>query len=520
MTFLQRLLGQTSSLSVDEERFWTQSSGALSTAGARVSADGALKISAAWACGRLISETVAMLPRIIYRRLGDDAKERATGHPLYEILHSQPNRRQTSFEFVDMLQMHALFRGNGYAKIVSGPRGPVDKLIPIHPDRVEVEEIDEDTLRYRVREPDGSTRVYLDDEIFHLRGLSLDGISGVSVITYARESFGLTLAAERYGAKLFANYSRPGGFLKHPGNLSVEAQQRLANQVELMTGGENLHRLGVLEEGMEYQQVSFTPEDSQMLQTREFQAEDVCRWFRVPPHMVGLTSKATSWGSGIEELSRGFVTFVLLPWLLRWQQLIDKDLIVASQTYFVEFLTDALLRGDITKRYGAYSIGRNGGWLATNEIRKFENLNPIEGGDDDYLTPLNMQRNNDANQADEAEEAETEPVAEPEPAAEPGPGGAHYEQLVRESARRVARKEALAMSRAASRPGVAWEATVAAFFADHANFVAQTMCVSVETAERFAQSGRDALAKSGPEILGDWEARRADELAALVKEKQ
>ncbi|NMC84298.1 MAG: phage portal protein [Anaerolineaceae bacterium] len=505
MTFLQQLLGQSSSLSEDEERYWTNSGGSITTSGTHINADSALKISTAWACGRLIAETVAMLPLIIYRRLDEDAKERATGHPLYDILHGQPNRRQTSFEFMDMLQMHALFRGNGYAKIKPGPRGPVDRLIPIHPSRVLVEEIDEDTLRYRVTERDGSTKIYLNDEIFHLRGLSLDGIEGVSVITYARESFGLTLAAERFGALLFANYSRPGGFLKHPGNLSEEAQKRLVKQVESMTGGENLHRLGVLEEGMEWQAVSLSPEDSQMLQTREFQAEDVCRWFRVPPHMVGLTSKATSWGTGIEELSRGFVTFVLLPWLVRWQQLIDKDLILASETYFVEFLTDALLRGDLMKRYGAYSVGRQGGWLATNEIRKFENLNPVDGGDDDYLTPLNMRVNN------------VNPASEATPAQD---SNAHYEKLLYESAARVARKESAAMMRANKRDSSGWSTAVEEFFSAHTDFVSQTMCISEETAAEYVRQGRNDLIAFGPGVLEQWESHRTRTLVNLTKESK
>jgi HK97 family phage portal protein len=502
MTYLQRLFGQTSSLSPEEERFWTESYALRTNSGIRVTADSALKISAAWACCRLISETVAMLPHIVYKRLGNGGKERATSHPLYSILHDQPNQRQTSFEFTDMMQMHALLRGSGIAKIKSGPRGPVDRLIPIHPDRViATEEIDEDRLRYKIVEKDGTINTYLDDEIFNLRGLSLDGVTSVSVISYARESMGLTLAAERFGAKLFNNYSRPGGFLKHPGHLSTEAQNRLREQTEEMTGGENLHRMGVLEEGMDWVPVTFTPEDSQMLQTREFQAEDVCRWFRVPPHMVGLTSKATSWGSGIEELSRGFVTYVLMPWLVRWQQLISKDLIIASESYFVEFLTEALLRGDIQKRYSAYAVGRNGGWLSTNEIRKAENMNPIEGGDDDYLTALNMKRSIDI------ENQSTDD------------SNAHYRQILRESAARVARKEVAAMTRAAEREENDWYSAVDAFCKNHVEFVAQTMCIPFETAAKYVESGRKALTENGPAALAGWENRRTVELMRLSMEE-
>lgn len=515
MSYLQRILSASSSLSADEERFWTNVYAPVTAAGIPVSPDGALKISTAWACGRLIAETVAMLPRIVYRRLGDDAKERATGHPLYTLLHDQANRRQTSFEFVDMLQMHAIFRGNGYAKIVEGPRGPVDKLIPVHPDRVEVEEVDEDVLRYVITEKNGQKKTYNDDQIFHLRGLSLDGATGVSVVTYARESFGLTLAAERFGAKLFANYSRPGGFLKHPGSLSEDAQARLRNQMESMTSGENVHRLGILEEGMEFQPVTFTPEDSQMLQTRMFQAEDICRWFKVPPVLVGLTSKSTSWGSGIEELIRGFVTFTLMPWLIRWQQLISKDLIVASQTYFVEFLTEALLRGDLEKRYNAYSIGRQGGWLSTNEIRRWENLNPVDGGDDDLLTPMNMRQNNDP--AEPQNEAQPDPEPDPEDDTD---SNAHYRQLLHESAARVVRKEVAAMTRAAKRSDDrgAWASAVNEFFSNHAEFVAQTMCIPSDLAASFAARGRQELLITGPTAMDGWENKRVARLATMAME--
>jgi HK97 family phage portal protein len=504
MSFLMRLLGQDSpenSISADEERFWTNSSAVMTSSGARVNSDTALKVSAAWACTRLISETVAMLPHIVYKRLDNGGKERASDHPLYDILHDQPNNRQTSFEFTDMLQMHALLRGSGYAKIKVGPRGPVDKLIPVHPDRViDVEEVDDDTLRYKILDRGGQINTYTDDEIFELRGLSLDGVKTVSVMTYARESFGLSIAAEHFGAKLFGNYSRPGGFLKHPGHLSEEAQIRLRNQTERMTSGENLHRLGVLEEGMEYQQVTLSPEDSQMLETREFQAEDVCRWFRVPPHMVGLTSKATSWGSGIEELSRGYVTFVLMPWLVRWQQLISKDLIIATDQYFVEFLTEALLRGDIEKRYSAYNIGRNGGWLATNDIRRPENMNPIPGGDDDYLTALNMKRSLDMN-------------------GNPDSGNAHYQQIVQESAARVVRKEVAAMTRAAERKDGDWYSAVDDFCKSHVEFVAQTMCIPFVTAIMFVESGRKELTEKGPVALAGWANRRTTELIRLSMEE-
>ncbi len=513
MSYLQRLLGQSSSLSLDEERHWGEAYSLTTTSGERISPETALRISTAWACTRLIAESVAMLPAIVYERLPDGGKKRAGGHPLYSLLHDQPNRKQTAFEFTDMMQMHAITRGNAYAKIIPGPRGVVDKLIPIHPDRVRIEDISEDAVRYIVTERDGTEKPYLDDEIFHIRGLTLDGTNGVSVITYARETMGLAIAAERYGARLFRNGARPGGFLRHPGQLSTDAQERLRNQFEEMTARENQHRVGVLEEGMEYQQTSFTPEDSQMLQTREFQAEEVCRWFRVPPVMVGLTSKSTSWGSGIAELSQGFVTYTLMPWLVRWQQVFSRDLILATEKYFVEYITEALLRGDIEKRYRAYSIGRQWGWLATNEIRGAENLNPKKNGDDDYLTPMNMSKEN-LSVVEPLEQGDVEDQEDEKP--KPPPAGAHYEKLVRESAGRVARKEGAALRRAADKFGKNWWPAVEEFFGTHGAFVSQAVCVSTETAQLYVDMGIKRLFVLGAGALDGWEEQRAAELAALI----
>jgi hypothetical protein len=310
----------------------------------------------------------------------------------------------------------------------------------------------------------------------------------------------------------------------------------LRNQVEAATSGDNQHRLMVLEEGLKYEKTAFTPNDTQMLQTREFQAEEICRFYKVTPVMVGLTSKSTSWGSGIAELSQGFVTYTLMPWLVRWQQVFSKDLILASEKYFVEFLTDALLRGDIEKRYKAYAIGRNWGWLATNEIRRAENMNPKKDGDDDYLVPGNMSEQGAGNR-DEGT-GMGEPVPGKKQKAAPGleeDGGQdgqdgqdgqaqgqpqrppqHYQRLVRESAGRVARKEAAALRRTAGKPGDTWRDEVEGFFESHADFVSQAMCISVETAQVYVDIGLKRLILNGREALEGWEQTRAAELAALT----
>lgn len=506
MTFLQQLLGHSpgTSLSADEERYWTSVYNSVSAAGVRVGPETALKLSTVWACDRLLAETIASLPALVFERLADGGRQRATNHPLYDVLHRQPNEQQTAFEFFDFMSHCAIMRGNGYARIKPGARGFADQLVPLHPDRIMPEKLPDGGLRYKVTNPNAPMETLNDEDVLHLRGPSFDGVLGVSVVTYARESLGLALAAERYGAKYFGNNSQPGGVLsKKEGKLSPEAATRIKASWEAAHSGDQIHRIAVLEEGLTWQQVGVHNKDSQFLETREFQAEDICRWFRVPPHLVGLTSKVTSWGSGIEQLGLGFVIYTLMPWLVRWQQAISRDLILAPDKYFVEFLVDALLRGDLKSRYDAYAIGRQWGWLSRNDVRRTENMNPIEGGDD-YLSPLNM-----SPQA-AAFEGET-------PAFISGPSHAHYEQLLYEAAGRVVRKEIAAITKAYGRlkRHSDWAAVVQEFYGDHALFVAQTLRIDVEIARRYVTEQMAEL-QNGPEVMADWETRRVVDLVALV----
>lgn len=459
--------------------YWYNAPTSYSVAGVAVNAESALKLSAVWACVGLMADTVASLPLVVYRNLPNDSgKERARNHPLYPVLHRQPNDNQTAFEFWQMMLGHALLRGNGYARIVPGARGFVDQLIPLHPDDVQPEELTDGSgrLRYQI---DG--KPHNQEDIFHLRGLSLDGKMGLSVIAYARETMGISLAAERYGGRFFGNDSRPGGVLKTDRKLSEDAGKRLKSSWEAAHTGSNQHRVAVLEEGLEWQQIGISPEDAQFLETREFQAEDICRWFRVPPHMVGLTSKSTSWGSGIEQMSIGFATYTLRPWLVRIQQGISKDLILAPDTYFAEFIVEGLLQGDIATRYNAYQVGVTNGWLSSNEVRRKENMNDREGGDV-YLTPLNMQPNN----------AETFGAAAP----------AHYRLLAEEAAGRLVRKERAALTKAAAK-GEGWETAVSDFYTSHAHLICQTLRISLMKAQAYCDKQEAALLTVGLAALED-----------------
>jgi len=522
MTFLQQLLSHApgTSLTEAEERYWTNMPVGPSATGIRVTPETALKISTFWACVGLISETVASLPAILYERLDDGGRARAMGHPLWDVLHTQPNAKQTAFEFYEMMTGHTLIRGNAYAKIMPGARGPADQLIPLHPDKVIPEKLPDGSLRYRVTEANGEQRVYNDEDILHLKGRTNDGQIGLSVVAYARESLGMSLAAEGYGARFFGNDSRPGGVLKMPGKLSPEAAINLkASWENAHRGVGGAHRVAVLEEGLEWQAIGMQNRDAQFLETREFQAEDICRWLRVPPHMVGLTSKATSWGTGIEQMSLGFVIYTLMPWLVRWQQAISRDLIIAPRLYFVEFLVDALLRGDLRSRYDAYAIARNWGWLSVNDIRRKENENPIEGGDT-YLQPLNMMP---ANAAGSTLTVEHDASAISSEAAPPG-RGAHYAQLLYEAVGRVVRKEIAALNKAARRDAPetdsgAWMESVHRFYSNHAEFVSHSLQIPLDMAQEWVAEQVAELA-AGAGAMSDWETRRVAELVTRIMESQ
>lgn len=494
MSFLTRMMAASNPVALDavlQAAGFSLASG-FTAAGVAVSPESALKLSAVYACDRLISETVASLPAVVYERMADGGRKRATNHPLYDVLHQQPNEYQTAAEFYDFMTHCALMRGNAFARIVAGPRGFVDQLIPLHPDYVTMEPGPRGGLRYRVQLPGQDPQLLLDEDVLHVKGMSADGLTGVSVVAYAREALGLALGAERYGARYFKNDARPGGVLEVAKSLSPEAGKKLKESWEAAHTGDNQHRVAVLEDGVTFKEVGITNKDSQFLEIREFQAEDICRWFRVPPHMVGLTSKVTSWGSGIEQLGQGFITYTLMPWLIRWQQAITRDLILAPDKYFVEFLTDALLRGDLKGRYDAYAIALDPakGFMTLNEVRQRENLNPFRGGDTIPGTAAPMQA---AAKSD------------------------HYAHLVRLGAARVVRKETAALTKSASR-GEEWTAAVRAFYGDHAAFVEQALGLDPDAALAYVLAASAEVTAAGPEALARNEEQRVAELAALVLE--
>lgn len=368
--------------------------GMKSNTGKNVTPDTAMQSTVVFACVKILSETIASLPLHIYKRLQPTGKEKATDHDLYKILHDTPNPELTSFEFFEIMQSHLCLRGNAYAEKVYDNAGRLSELWPISPSRVTVaRDKVSGQLRYTVMLPDGGQVVYGTDRIFHRKGLGGDGVIGYSPVRMAKEAIGLSLATEEYGARFFGNGAKTGGVLEHPGKLSsTTAKGNIRKSFEDQHQGlSNAHRLLILEEGMKYHQVGLSQEDSQYLQTRNYQGLEICRIFNVPAIMVGLENKSSTYASA-EQFFLSFVINTIRPWLVRWEQGIKKDLFdIEDVEYFAEFLVAGMLRGDIASRYNAYAVGRNGGWLSADDIRELENMNPLPNGQGKaYLLPLNM----------------------------------------------------------------------------------------------------------------------------------
>lgn len=363
-----------------------------SQSGVQVDELRAMQTSAVYACVKILAETIASLPLHLYKKGKDGKNESAEQHPLYSCLYEMPNEETTSFEFRETMMTSLLLWGNAYArKIRRG--GHVAELWYLKPNLMTVErDMQTGQIKYTYSDDiTNQTYVYRPDQIFHLKGLSLDGVKGLSPIAQAREAVGLSLATEEYGAKFFGNGARPGGVLEHPGILKDPEKLR-DSWNKVYQGTRNSHKVAVLEEGMKYHSIGIAPEDAQFLETRKYQVNEICRIFRVPPHLVGDLERATF--SNIEHQSIEFVQHTIRPWLVRWEQAISRSLLDEKERllYFARFNVDGLMRGDYKSRMEGYAIGRQNGWLSANDIRRLEDMSlvPKEQGGDDYLVNGNM----------------------------------------------------------------------------------------------------------------------------------
>jgi HK97 family phage portal protein len=377
------------SLSTTKSFFWGNS-----TSGTYVNETTAMQTSAVYACVRVLSEAVASLPLNIYK-YNEKHREVDRSHYLYNILHNEPNPDMTSFTFRETLMSHLLIYGNAYAQIIHENSGKVKYLYPLLPDKIDINRADNGELFYTYwRDSDEKVRnektgfvVLPKEQVLHIRGLGFDGIVGYSPIALAKNAIGLSLATERYGASFFQNGANPGGVLEHPQSVKNPEQIRIAWEA-IHKGAMNSNKVAVLEDGLTYHPISVPPEQAQFLETRKFQLNEIARIFRIPPHLIGDLEKATF--SNIEEQSLEFVKYSLDPWFIRFEQAMQKSLLLPSEKskYSIKFNVDGLLRGDYETRMKGYAVGIQNGFLCPNDIRSLENLNPIpenEGGNNFVL---------------------------------------------------------------------------------------------------------------------------------------
>lgn len=360
------------------------------TSGKPVNERTAMQTTAVYACVRILAEAVASLPLHVYEYQDDGGKKLVHDHPLYYLLHDEPNPEMTSFVFRETLMSHLLIWGNAYAQIIRDGAGRVLGLYPLLPDKMEVQRDDRGNIYYvysRNSDENPTFKEYGNiklkaEDVLHIPGLGFDGLIGYSPIAMAKNAVGMTLACEEYGASFFANGANPGGVLEHPGVLKDPSKVR-ESWNSVYRGVNNAHKIAVLEEGMKYQQIGIPPEEAQFLETRKFQINEIARLYRIPPHMVGDLDKSSF--SNIEQQSLEFVKYTLDPWVIRWEQSLQRSLLLPGEKgkYFIKLNVDGLLRGDYQSRMNGYAVGRQNGWFSANDIREMENMNPIpdeEGG--------------------------------------------------------------------------------------------------------------------------------------------
>jgi HK97 family phage portal protein len=461
--------------------FWFEPVGARTAAGARVTSVSAMRLSAVYSCVRVLAETFAVLPFVLYRKKSGGGRQIITDHWLYRLIARAPNNWQTPFEWREMMMGHLALRGNAFNQMISNGAGEITQLIPLHPDRVRMELLDSGNFRYLIAQRDGSTVTLSRGEVWHLRGLSSDGFIGLNPIEVAAEVFGLGIAAQSYGARFFANDAKPGGWLEMAGKFA-DGAAREAFKAEWANAqsGANRGRTAMLEPGMKYHELTLNNSDAQFLESRKFSRSEIASIFRVPPHKIGDLEKATF--SNIEQQSLEFVNDTMTPWAERWESSLQTHLLFEDENLEVEFDFKNLLRGDSAARGKYYNTGVMTGWLTRNEVRLQEGMDPLDGLDEP-LQPLNMTTPGEAaDPADAADGSAKPPAAAPD---------ARMLALAGSAAARVARRELETVLKAGKERD--WPAAVTTAYEKHAAFVAAALGVNLAAAIEYCSAQASAM---------------------------
>ena len=430
---------------------WTYTG--ISTTGQNVNQASSMTYSAVWAAVRAISEGVASLPLQVFRRGHDGSRSKANDHPLYRILHDQPNPEMSALTFRETLMGHALVWGNGYAEIVRDKNsGRVQQLWPLDPSLVEPVRDENGELYYKYGQI-----IFLPAEILHIKGLSFDGVKGYSVIAQAKNSIGLGMAVEEFGSTFFGQGGKPAGVISVPGKLNSEAIQNMRKSWEDMHATvKNAHRVAILQNGVTYQTIGTPPDDAQWIASRSFQLQEVARWFKIPASKIGAGAGTYS---SLEQDNLAFLQETLRPWLIRWEQEINFKLISSLDQLYAEHNQDALLRGDTAGRSAFYASALSWGWLSRNDVRALENLPPFEGGDA-YMIPKNMdpafgpgQTPAAVDQAKTLGQMPTPPAPDPTPAPAPQQNTFGFAKLLEAARKQIRKIEANHLGRISNKPG-------------------------------------------------------------------
>ena len=388
MGFLQEMLARGEGRASEKRSFDAAFLGAIR--GGSVSPSQAERMAMVFACVRVLAESVAMLPLVLYETTPGGGRERAISHPLYTILKDLPNPEMTSVELRMAMMRHLALYGNAYAQKVRNGSGRLLELWPLRPDQMEIKRAPDGVLVYEYTLEDGKKQYFRQDEIMHIRGLSSDGVTGLSPIATAKREFLASDARSEYAAAFYENGARPGGVLKHPGRLSDTAYGRIRAAWENRHQGPgNANRIAILEEGMDFSDVAIPQSDQQFIEQEKLSASRIAAIFRVPAHMVNDLERATF--SNIEEMGQEFVDYTLSPWFVVWEQAISRDLLKPNERprYYAKHVAQALLRGNAASRAQFYANGLQWGYFSINDVRALEDLNPVEDGDT-YFVPMNM----------------------------------------------------------------------------------------------------------------------------------
>jgi HK97 family phage portal protein len=458
--------------------YWYSSIGFSSASGVRVNADAAKRIATVLACVGVIGRNLGMMPIKIYTEAPDGSKRLVSNHPLYDVLYSRPNSQQTAFEFKQMMQGHVELRGNAYAEIIPGPRGAVDQLVPMHPDRVSIERLSSGKLRYVYNDPlTNQTRKLLEEDVFHLRNFSDDGLTGQSTVAMAVDVFGVALAQQDYTARFLKNDARPPIVFEQAVPFKTAGQeQAFLDSWQKRHTAENRGKAGMLPTGITAKVLGVNPSDQQLLEAMKFGRIQICSIFGVPPHLIGETEKTATYAS-VEQFNIMYATHCILPRLVMWEQAIQRDLLT-SERFFAKFSMGALLRGDTASRFNSYKVAIENGWMCPDEARLLEDQNPIPGGIGKKFfrpgnwVPLDAAAPTIAAQPSERvdkTDTEDEQVGDTPDAGTQG----RLMLLANSAADRCVRKEVAALRKMVDRGADSYQ--VEEFYGDHVGFVGQVL---------------------------------------------